>query len=127
VTIFPSEVRQVFTNLIANAIDAMSGGGQLRLGLAAEGEGVEATVSDTGHGIPAENLSKIYEPFFTTKGERGTGVGLWVIRGIVRKLGGRIEVTSSTEPGRSGSCFRVYLPATAGEAAASSGGGQKSA
>jgi signal transduction histidine kinase len=127
VTIYPSELRQVFINLIANAIDAMSGGGQLRLGLASEGSGVTITVADTGHGIPAEHLGKIYEPFFTTKGERGTGIGLWVIRGILRKLGGSIEVTSSTDPQRSGTCFTVSLPASAEEAAAGSGAGQKSA
>lgn len=123
VTIYPSELRQVFTNLIANAIDAMSGGGQLRLGLASNGSGVTITVADTGHGIPDEHLAKIYEPFFTTKGERGTGVGLWVIRGILRKLGGTIEVTSSTELQRSGTCFTVSLPASAEEVAA----GQRSA
>jgi two-component system, LuxR family, sensor kinase FixL len=125
VTIYPSELRQVFTNLIANAIDAMSNGGQLRLGLASYGSGVMVSVADTGHGIPPENLGKIYEPFFTTKGERGTGVGLWVIRGILRKLGGSIDVTSSTESGRSGTCFTVRVPATAGEAAA--GASQKTA
>ncbi len=119
VTIYPSELRQVFTNLIANAIDAMGNGGHLRLGLASNGPGIMITVADTGHGIPPENLGKIYEPFFTTKGERGTGVGLWVIRGILQKLGGSIEVTSSTETGRSGTCFTVHLPASAGQAAAS--------
>lgn len=123
VTIYPSELRQVFTNLIANAIDAMSSGGQLRLGLAGNGSAVAVTVADTGHGIPPEHLGKIYEPFFTTKGERGTGVGLWVIRGILHKLGGSIEVTSSIEPGRSGTCFTVHLPASTSEMAA----GQKSA
>ena len=124
VTIFPSELRQVFTNLIANAFDAMSRGGQLRLAITGnDSGGVSVTVSDTGHGIPPENLGKIYEPFFTTKGERGTGVGLWVIRGILQKLGGRIEVRSSTEPGRSGTSFTVTLPAAIGGVAA----GQKTA
>lgn len=127
VTIYPSELRQVFTNLIANAIDAMSSGGQLRLGISAHGNGVMITVADTGHGIASEHLGKIYEPFFTTKGERGTGVGLWVIRGILQKLGGSIEVTSSTEVGRSGTCFTVRLPASASERAAGSGAGQKTA
>jgi PAS domain S-box-containing protein len=127
VSIFPSELRQVFTNLIANAIDAMRRGGQLRLSIASHNSGVAVTVADTGHGIPAEHLGKIYEPFFTTKGERGTGVGLWVIRGILQKLGGRIEVKSSTQPDHSGTSFTVYLPASASEVAAGSGAGQRSA
>ena len=57
---------------------------------------VVVKVRDTGCGIPAENLKTIFEPFFTTKGDKGTGIGLWVIKGIVDKLGGKIEVESST-------------------------------
>ncbi len=111
VTIYPSDLRQVFTNLIANAIDAMGKGGQMRLSLRPAEGGVTVAISDTGHGIPAEHLPNIYEAFFTTKGERGTGVGLWVIKNILDKLGGRIEVVSSTEPGHSGTCFTVFVPA----------------
>jgi len=114
VTIFPSELRQVFTNLITNAIDAIGQSGRLSLAIerAAEDQ-VVVKVSDTGCGIPPENLSSIFEPFFTTKGEQGTGIGLWVIKGIVDKLGGRIEVQSSTT-GETGTCFGIFLPATKG-------------
>ena len=111
VTVYPSDLRQVFTNLIANAIDAMPRGGELRAAISPAAGGVSVAISDTGYGIPAEHLAKIYEPFFTTKGERGTGIGLWVIKNILAKLGGRIEVTSSTEAGRSGTCFTIFVPA----------------
>ncbi len=125
VNVFPSELRQVFTNLIANALDAMDHSPQHadtgRAGDPSQGEltlTVEKTkedeiavrIADTGHGIAAENLDSIFQPFFTTKGEEGTGIGLWVISGIVEKVGGRIEVSSSTT-GKRGTCFSIYLPA----------------
>ena len=74
-------------------------------------------VRDTGCGIPEENLATIFEPFFTTKGDKGTGIGLWVIRGIVEKLGGHIDVETSTT-GETGTCFSIFLPATKGNGAA---------
>lgn len=114
VTIYPSELRQVFTNLITNAIDAIGQGGRLSLAIRPGGEGeIVVKVQDSGCGIPKENLESIFEPFFTTKGEQGTGIGLWVIKGIVDKLGGRIEVQSSTT-GDTGTCFSIFLPASAG-------------
>ena len=114
VTIYPSELRQVFTNLITNAIDATEGAGKLALVIHAASENqVVVKVRDTGCGIPAENLKTIFEPFFTTKGDKGTGIGLWVIKGIVDKLGGKIEVESSTT-GNTGTCFSIFLPATKG-------------
>ncbi len=67
-------------------------------------------VRDTGCGIPQENLKIIFEPFFSTKGDQGTGIGLWVIKGIVDKLGGRIGVESSTK-GETATTFSIYLPA----------------
>jgi len=70
-------------------------------------------VRDTGCGIPQANLQNIFEPFFTTKGDQGTGIGLWVIKGIVDKLSGRIEVESSTT-GETGTCFSIFLPASTG-------------
>ncbi len=112
-TVFPSELRQVFTNLVANAIDAMSTGGRLALAIDAADGGFTVSVSDTGCGIPAEHLEKIFQPFFTTKGDKGTGIGLWVIKRILDQLGGRIEVTSSTEPGREGTRFNIFVPAIA--------------
>jgi len=114
VTIYPSELRQVFTNLITNAIDAIGQSGRLSLAIErAPDNQVVVKISDTGCGIPQENLSSIFEPFFTTKGEQGTGIGLWVIKGIVDKLGGKIEVQSSTT-GETGTSFSIFLPATRG-------------
>ncbi|MGC2112346.1 MAG: PAS domain S-box protein [Candidatus Korobacteraceae bacterium] len=112
VTIYPSELRQVFTNLITNAIDAIGQQGKLSLAIEEAGHNeVVVRVRDTGCGIPQENLKTIFEPFFTTKGDNGTGIGLWVIRGIVEKLGGRIDVETSTS-GETGTCFSIFLPAT---------------
>jgi signal transduction histidine kinase len=110
VTIYPSELRQVFTNLITNAIDAIGQKGHLRLAIE-QGPTNEVVVKirDNGCGIPAENIKAIFEPFFSTKGEEGTGIGLWVIKGIVDKLGGHIEVQTSTT-GETGTCFSIYLP-----------------
>jgi len=111
VTIFPSELRQVFTNLITNAIDAIGKSGKVSLTIErAADHQVVVRVRDTGTGIPQENLSLIFEPFFSTKGEQGTGIGLWVIKGIVEKLGGRIHVDTSTE-GQTGTTFSIFLPA----------------
>ena len=111
VTIFPSELRQVFTNLITNAIDAIGHKGRLSLAIEeAPDHQVVVKVRDTGCGIPQENLKTIFEPFFSTKGEQGTGIGLWVVKGIVDKLGGHIEVESSTA-GETGTTFNIFLPA----------------
>ncbi len=114
-TIYPSELRQVFTNLITNALDAIGERGQLSLSVEAlPGREVVVRVADTGCGIPTENLKTIFEPFFTTKGEQGTGIGLWVTKSIVDKVGGRIEVVSSTA-GKTGTCFSIFLPGTTAE------------
>jgi signal transduction histidine kinase len=112
VTIFPSELRQVFTNLITNAIDAIGQKGRLTLTIErAPDHQVVVRIRDTGSGIPEENLKLIFEPFFSTKGEQGTGIGLWVLKGIVDKLGGRVEVQTSTV-GETGTTFSIFLPAT---------------
>jgi PAS domain S-box-containing protein len=111
VTIYPSELRQVFTNLITNAIDAIGQKGKLSIAIEqAPDHQVVVKVRDTGCGIPQENLNVIFEPFFSTKGEQGTGIGLWVIKGIVDKLGGKVQVESSTT-GETGTCFSIFLPA----------------
>jgi PAS domain S-box-containing protein len=130
VTIYASDLRQVFTNLIANAIDAIGKDGELSLSIdRADSNEVVIRVQDTGCGIPAENLSTIFEPFFTTKEDKGTGIGLWVVKGIVEKLGGRIEVVSSAI-GKTGTCFSIFLPAATASAAVQEearGGSAKSA
>jgi hypothetical protein len=99
----------VFFNLILNARDAMPSGGWLTLRSYADGDTVVAEVADTGHGIRREDIRRIYDPFFTTKGiGRGTGLGLSVSYGIVQEHGGAIFVDST--PGQ-GTTFQVALPA----------------
>jgi two-component system NtrC family sensor kinase len=102
------QLQQVFTNLVLNAIQAMPGGGTLKVRTCLTGEMLVAEFSDNGTGIQPENLHRIFEPFFTTKpvGE-GTGLGLSVSYGIIRHHGGDIRVTSA--PGK-GSTFTVFLP-----------------
>jgi PAS domain S-box-containing protein len=108
------EMLQVFSNVIANAIDAMSRGGTLtiRTGIAKRGqsEGVEVSISDTGTGIDTAHLQRVFEPFFTTKREIGTGIGLWVARQLIGKRGGEISMTSSVEPGATGTQVSIFLP-----------------
>jgi PAS domain S-box-containing protein len=114
---YPAELRQVFANLLGNAVEAVGDHGVIKLHIGESREwknmfrsGVRVTVADSGGGIPPENRGKLFEPFFTTKGERGTGLGLWVSNGIIQKHEGSIHVHSSTRPGRSGTVFSVFLP-----------------
>jgi len=104
----PEELREVFTNLLANALDAMPEGGRCVLRAAVHGDVVEVTVSDTGCGMAEDVRQRVFEPFFTTKGPRGNGLGLAVVWGIVKRHGGTIALTSA--PG-AGSTFTVRLPA----------------
>jgi PAS domain S-box-containing protein len=110
---FAAELRQVFANLILNAIDALPHEGRLRVkveGASGSRGEVRITIADNGCGIAPQGVARLFQPFFTTKGGRGNGLGLWVSDGIVRRHGGRIRVHSSTTPGRSGSVFTVALP-----------------
>jgi len=115
---FPAELRQVFTNLIVNAVDAMPGGGKLCVHVRhyreshSQRPGVLVALLDTGTGIPPPARKHLFEPFFTTKGEKGSGVGLWVSSGIVQRHSGTIRVHSNARPGRSYTCFEVFLPET---------------
>jgi two-component system NtrC family sensor kinase len=112
-----NQIQQIIVNLLLNADDAMGeGGGTVTLATALKTDGdapltgareIEISVSDTGCGIPPANLERIFEPFFSTKGRKGTGLGLAVAWGIVEKHNGRIEVES--EVGK-GTTFRVLLP-----------------
>lgn len=79
--------------------------------------GVRITLIDDGAGIPAHLTARIFEPFFITKGEQGTGLGLWTTHGIVDRLGGSIRVLSRVDPKRSGTCFSVFFPNQAPDAA----------
>jgi two-component system CheB/CheR fusion protein len=114
---YPGELRQLFSNLILNAIDAMKEGGRLRLRVvrthewsASRRPGVRVTVADTGNGIGTADLPHIFEPFYTTKKDQGTGLGLWLAYGIVQKHSGWMRVMSSTGPTSSGTVFAVFLP-----------------
>jgi PAS domain S-box-containing protein len=114
---FGGEIRQLFANLVSNAVEAIGHGGQLQVHIAnardwtAPGrKGVRVAVADNGPGISRELCPLIFEAFFTTKAEKGTGLGLWVVRGIVAKHGGSIRMRSSTGPRRRGTVFSVFLP-----------------
>jgi signal transduction histidine kinase len=114
---FGGELRQMFSNLLTNSIDASRNGriiirvrpGKDRLGT----RGVRVTFADTGSGIPLAMRRAIFEPFVSTKGMRGTGLGLWVTSEIVQKHGGSIRLKSNTSPNRHGTVFSVFLPAKA--------------
>jgi PAS domain S-box-containing protein len=111
-----SEIRQAAAHLIGNALDAMPSGGLLTVRVRpatdwrGNSPGVRITVADTGCGISPEIRSRIYEPFFTTKDNLNTGLGLWVTAGIVERHGGSIHFRTKTPPGTSGSTFTVILP-----------------
>lgn len=112
----PGEFRQVLANLIGNAIDAMRGGGILRVRVSdqsipdADRSSVRVTIADTGSGIPKNVLPTIFEPFVTTKGETGTGLGLWVTSEIIKKNGWSIRVRTSRGNHRTGTAFSVIIP-----------------
>ena len=107
------QLRQVLSNLVINAKDAMPEGGRLlvRTNHVRRSEGahgwIRITIADTGFGIAREMLATIFEPFVTTKGEKGTGLGLWIVRGIINNHGGKISVRS--RPGK-GTVFKVEIP-----------------
>jgi len=101
-----TQMQQVLVNLVKNAMHAMSRDGTLTLQTGEGGDGVWVSVTDTGGGIPPEQINRIFEPFFTTK-KRGTGLGLMIVQRIVRGHGGRIELESHV--GR-GTTFRIWLP-----------------
>jgi len=104
----PDQLQQVFLNLILNAVDAMPDGGQLQVSTARTDtpEGVAVRIADTGVGISAEHLPRLFEPFYTTRPD-GLGLGLYVSRNIVEQHGGRVEVESTLG---GGTAFTVWLP-----------------
>jgi signal transduction histidine kinase len=113
---FVGELRQLFANLIVNALEAGARNIRIRTARACDWKnpsrrGVRITIADNGAGIPAAAAAKVFEPFFTTKDEKGTGLGLWVSRGIVRKHEGSISMRTCTRPGHSGTAFSIFLPA----------------
>jgi two-component system CheB/CheR fusion protein len=114
---FPGEIRQMLANLIDNALEVVTKGKIIKLRVVDSGDwskpkqrGVRILIADNGPGIPPELRSAVFEPFFTTKGKKGAGLGLWVTQGIVHKYQGSIRFRSSIRPGRSGTCFSLFLP-----------------
>ena len=111
---FPVELKQVFLNLIANAVQAMPEGGRLRLRVAdsrsRDTAGICISIVDTGSGIAPGQAQHLFEPFFTTKSTKGTGLGLWISKGIVQKYGGTIRFRSVRGAHGNVTCFRVFFP-----------------
>jgi len=122
VTGYPAELRQVFTNLLTNAAEASKPGSTIEVSVQHQETergkgavrypriGVNITVSDHGCGITPEAQEKLFQPFFTTKGEQGTGLGLWVSQGIIQKHGGTITLNTRTDPQNHGTTITVFLP-----------------
>lgn len=121
---FPAELKQVFLNLIGNAVQAMPQGGRLRIAVYESHEektqrrGVRVNVCDTGSGIEPEHAKRLFEPFFTTKSVKGTGLGLWISKGIVQKYEGTIQFRSLRLNGSRATCFSVFLPGSTAKASA---------
>ena len=104
----PEQLRQAFLNILMNAVQAMPGPGTLRVATAADKKMVTITIVDSGHGIPSQHLSKVFDPFFTMKGQgEGSGLGLTVARRIIRKFGGDIRIENLD---RGGVCCTISLP-----------------
>jgi len=110
------ELRQVFSNLLANSLDAIDQGGTIRIRVStcsALGDPaapcLRVTVADNGRGISRSSQARIFEPFFTTKGTVGTGLGLWVTKQIIEKHGGQLRMRSRSEGERHGTVFSVFL------------------
>jgi signal transduction histidine kinase len=114
------QFRQLLSNLVVNAQDSMADGGKLTIRTArakssrGSYEEISLLIADTGSGIPNDIRTTMFEPFVTTKGEKGTGLGLWIVKGIVENHGGRIQVRSSAGKG---TIFRIVLPVLGPDAA----------
>lgn len=119
---YPVELRQVFLNLISNAIQAMPNGGRLRVSVREHSNrhsrrGIAVTIVDTGVGVSREDAKRLFEPFFSTKAEKGTGLGLWISRGIVQKYEGSLSFRTLLSRNSATTCFRVFLPTAISELA----------
>jgi PAS domain S-box-containing protein len=121
VACMPSEVQQIFANLVTNAIDAMPKGGRLAVRLSASRDwrndrpngarrGMRVTFCDSGTGIERAAMRHIFEPFYTTKTETGTGLGLWVVAELAERHKGHVSAWSWQRPGQSGTAISVFLP-----------------
>jgi len=118
---FAGEIRQIVVNLIRNALEAMPTGGRLRVRVRhstdwrTDEPGVRITIADTGVGMSKETRRRVYEPFFTTKGTQGTGLGLWVTATILAKHRGSMHLRSKTGSVASGTAFTLIFPLVAAE------------
>ena len=119
---FAGDLRQVFANLIGNALDALRGEGILTLRTRFSqhwqhgAPGLRVMVADTGCGMSEATRRRIFEAFFTTKATTGTGLGLWVSEEIIRNHKGHVHVKSCEKPGKSGTVFSIYFPTGEGDA-----------
>ena len=106
----PHQLREVLVNLVHNAVDAMRDGGSLKLWTVVNADSCQVRVEDTGAGMPPEIIHRIFDPYFTTKGEHGTGLGLSVSLSIVRRHGGHVDVASRQEGPDHGTTFTLTFP-----------------
>lgn len=100
-------LERVLTNLVSNAAQAIDGPGRIDVAVAVRNDAVAIRVSDTGHGIGEDIIGQIFEPFVTSRGPRGTGLGLATVYGLTTQVGGSVEVVST---GPQGTTFEVRLP-----------------
>ncbi len=114
---YSDELRQVFAHLLSNSLDATARGGRLRIRIKqsrawdeSNATGIKVTVADTGIGIPSAIKKDVFDAFISTKESTGTGLGLWVTEGIVRKHGGKISLRSSTDPENHGTVVSLFFP-----------------
>ena len=114
---YPHQLRQMCANLLLNAVDATPSGGKIYARIAPAHEwqgdqkrGLRLTFADEGSGIAAKNLARIWDPFFTTKGSAGNGIGLSLVKTTVQKHHGVLRVRSSTKAGHSGTVFSIFMP-----------------
>ncbi|GAC1358037.1 MAG: hypothetical protein NVSMB3_05000 [Acidobacteriaceae bacterium] len=110
ITANAGELLQVFTNLIANSVEALPDAGTLHLRVSRSRDHVHILIADNGKGIPAEQRDRLFQPFASSNKEKGTGLGLWMSKTLVERHRGWIRHRSNTTPGRTGTAFRVSLP-----------------
>lgn len=120
IVVYPGLMRQVFNNLLLNAIDAMPNGGRLRTRIAFAHEwldwkrtGLRITIADNGTGIGPRVFDRVKEPFFTTKGTAGNGMGLAVVQEIITQHSGIFKIRSCIIPGRTGTVMTMFIPSGA--------------
>jgi len=113
----PEGLQQIFSNLVVNALEAMQPHGNLTLHVCqahtwggAQRTGIRVAIGDNGSGVLLQDRSRIFLRSFTTKGEKGPGLGLWMTANMIQEQGGTIRFRSSTKQGRSGTVFSVFLP-----------------